>query len=474
MESWVSDWLADQRRRNVKGFEVKRTNNSYYVYRSTTYWDKSIKKVRKRSRYIGKLDRDRGLVESSGKVKSRILPRSVRRYGDALLLNRALENLIPVLKDNFDCWEDIYALSLVRIYGYVPLKRIRTKWEQLHNPLGIKPNLEPKHLSLLLKEIGTDRIAQNNTFHSLMNKSDHFAYDVTVVFTRSSMDIAEPGYNRDGVYLPQIELLLLSSTETNLPSMMRVVPGSIKDVETLAATIQDLNMEGVTFILDRGFFSEGNVKYLHTSKMKFIIPARRNSFLYGKVKKSLDEHFFYRERLIKCSKRRWSVFFLYLYEDGDLRKEEEKAIFKMLDDRVIEKDEFNERIKKAGRILLISNINKDCSWVYGTYKSRDIVEKHFDVSKNVLRSDIMYLQDDESVFGHLFISFLSLYGYCTIQNMLRKGELLNKVSPIDLLEEFSTVYIIEGDDNRIVTEIPKKVKLLDEKIGANIFPKNRS
>jgi transposase len=474
METWVSDWLADQRKRNVKGYEVKKTNNSYYVYKSTTYWDKSIKKVRKRSSYIGKLDKNKGLVESSGKVKTRIFPRSVRRYGDALLLNRAMESLIPVLKDSFDCWEDIYALSLVRVYGYVPLKRVRIKWDQLYNPLGIKPNLEPKHLSLLLKEIGSDRIAQNSVFHSLMKKSEHFAYDVTVVFTRSSMDIAEPGYNRDRAYLPQVEFLLLSSTDTNLPSMMRVVPGSIRDVETLTATIQNLNIDGITFILDRGFFSEENVKYLHASKMNFIMPARRNSFLYGKAKKSLDEHFFYRERLIKCSKKRWSVFYLYLYEDGELRKEEEKTIFRMLDDGAIEKDEFNEKMKKAGRILLISNINRDCLWIYGTYKSRDIVEKHFDVSKNVLRSDIMYLQDDESVFGHLFISFLSLYGYCTIQNMLRKGELLDRVSPIDLLEEFSTVYIIEGDDNRIITEIPKKVRLLNEKIGEDIFPKNQS
>ncbi len=86
----------------------------------------------------------------------------------------------------------------------------------------------------------------------------------------------------------------------------------------------------------------------------------------------------------------------------------------------------------------------------------------------------MYLQDDESVFGHLFISFLSLYGYCKIQNMLRKGGLLNKVSPIDILEDFFTVYIIEGEDKRIITEIPNKVKMLNEKIGLDIFPTNRS
>ncbi len=66
-----------------------------------------------------------------------------------------------------------------------------------------------------------------------MNKSDQFAYDVTVRFTRSSINIVEPGYNRDKLYIPQIELPFLSSTDSNLPSMMRIVPGRTKDFETL-------------------------------------------------------------------------------------------------------------------------------------------------------------------------------------------------------------------------------------------------
>jgi len=185
-----------------------------------------------------------------------------------------------------------------------------------------------------------------------MNKSEQFAYDVTVIFTRSSINIAEPGYNRDKLYIPQIELPLLFSIESNLPSMMRLVPGSIRDVETLKNTIGEININGITFILDRGFFSEENVKYLYKSGMNFIILARRNSFLYDKVKRSLEDHFFYQDRLIKCSKKRWSVFFLYLYEDSELKKEEEKTLFKMLDDKAIDEEEFHERIKKQGRFYL--------------------------------------------------------------------------------------------------------------------------
>jgi len=50
---------------------------------------------------------------------------------------------------------------------------------------------------------------------------------------------------------------------------------------------------------------------------------------------------------------------------------------------------------------------------------------------------------------------------------------LDKISPMDVLERFSTVYIIVKD-RKIITEVSKKVRELDEKLGTNIFLKNRS
>ncbi|MGC9123622.1 MAG: hypothetical protein ACP5IB_06110, partial [Thermoplasmata archaeon] len=137
-EQWVIDWLNNQRKSGIKGFEIKYLNNNYYVYRSTTYWDKKLKKIRKRSKYIGRLDKEKGLIESSGKFVSRIYPKTVKTYGDAMILNMAMKELIPILKENYDYWEDIYALALVRITGYVPLKREKLEWEKMYNPLKIK------------------------------------------------------------------------------------------------------------------------------------------------------------------------------------------------------------------------------------------------------------------------------------------------------------------------------------------------
>ena len=66
---------------------------------------------------------------------------------------------------------------------------------------------------------------------------------------------------------------------------------------------------------------------------------------------------------------------------------------------------------------------------------------------------------------------LSLYGYCTLQNMLRKASLLEKVSPADLLEEFFSIYAITDGERTIVTEVPKRARELDEQLDTNLFPK---
>lgn len=91
----------------------------------------------------------------------------MKRYGDTVILNKAMEKLLPILKDNFDDWEEIYAMALTRIYRYVPSKKIKIKWKKLYNPLGINPNLDPKNLSRLLMLIGTDKRARNNVYRAL-------------------------------------------------------------------------------------------------------------------------------------------------------------------------------------------------------------------------------------------------------------------------------------------------------------------
>ena len=108
--------------------------------------------------------------------------------------------------------------------------------------------------------------------------------------------------------------------------------------------------------------------------------------------------------------------------------------------------------------------------VYELYKSRDMVEKFFDTFKNELMADKVYLRDSEAVFGHLFVSFISLYIYCKMLNRLKSAGLLTQFSPHDILIKFSKVFAYRIRDERVITEVPKKVRDLAKKLDYSMFP----
>ena len=98
--------------------------------------------------------------------------------------------------------------------------------------------------------------------------------------------------------------------------------------------------------------------------------------------------------------------------------------------------------KKFGKIAILSNIDGSGQEVYLLYKQRESVEVAFDAMKNELENDKTYLSDDDAVRGYFFISFISLYIYFRILDMLRQKNLIGKISPNEVLFELSKVYLI--------------------------------
>jgi transposase len=474
MKEWAKAWLTEKRKQGEKGLEVKEINSNYYVYRSTSYWDRQLKKRRKTSKYIGKLDRNKGLIEGVKRSITGKNLRGIKEYGNAILLDRLLVDMRSCLKDAFGSeWEEIYALMITRAMSYTPLKRVHAAWDKLYNVQNINPNLDAKNLSRVLKIVGVDSHAQESVFKALSEKDIDLVYDLSAIVTRSSINFAELGYNKNKLHIPQINIALFCSLGTGLPTMIRTIPGSVRDIKSLNNSIVEAKREGSTIILDRGFFSKDTIKFLLEKKMNFILPARRNSQLYD-TGIDLNNHFFYHKRLIKFGKVKFGEIFLYLYEDQQLMLEENISLYKRRDENKIGIDRFSELSERAGKILIVSNLDLDGNIIFMQYKSRDRIEKLFDTYKNILQADILYLQDDESVFGHNFISFLSLYAYTKIEIALKNADLLSNYSPRDLLLDLSKVYFVELDDGNIISEVPKKLDKLDAKMGLNLFPKNRS
>ena len=184
----------------------------------------------------------------------------------------------------------------------------------------------------------------------------------------------------------------------------------------------------------------------------------------------LTDHFFYHKRLIHAGKREVDEVTLYLFEDADLAVEEQKMLYRLSEEGKIDRETLNKRLKRAGRILILSSIGAEPQEIYELYKSRNLVENHFAALKGLIQADKLYLRDDTAVFGHLFIGFLCLYLYCQILNRIKQAELSAHLSPQGLLLKLSKVYAVTNEENRWITEVPKQVKQIAERLKLDIFP----
>jgi transposase len=108
------------------------------------------------------------------------------------------------------------------------------------------------------------------------NKTSAFlAYDVTS-FSNYANDIkdSELGYIYNGKDIPQINLGCYFSYETRLPMFYVTYPGSIIDNSHLPHMMkynEDLKIQDVVYVMDRGFSSSLNLPNLIKNPVPFII-----------------------------------------------------------------------------------------------------------------------------------------------------------------------------------------------------------
>jgi transposase len=77
-----------------------------------------------------------------------------------------------------------------------------------------------------------------------------------------------------------------------------------------------------------------------------------------------------------------------------MKKEEEYTLYKQHDENKITSKTFNKGLEKAGKILLVSNVDLAPENVFLMYKKRDTLEKHYYTYKSILEADKLYLQDN--------------------------------------------------------------------------------
>ena len=299
----------------------------------------------------------------------------------------------------------------------------------------------------------------------LTEKGEYVLMDSTAIFSRSeNISFLELGHNSKGMHIPQINVMMLFSSTRTMPTFVRILPGSIRDVSAMVNTIDMAGVEKCVIVADKGFFSEDNLNELKKRNLSYIIPLKRNSLLIPKSKQFTGV-FSYDGKPVKYWKRENEV---YIFEDPVLKSEEEKDFLTRIEENKVSRDEYEENEVDFGKLYLLSDLNDEPERIYRLYKQREYVEYAFNVYKNDLEVDRSYIRDNHMLFTYMFLNLLSLYLHFQILNMIS-----GKYSVRDVLLILSRIKMYRMEKTEIMSEIPKKANdlIMDLKIDLDLLCK---
>lgn len=501
----------------MKSFtRIKKINGQEYLYEITPYYDKEKKQIRQKSKYLGKNVEGVPIrVRSQEKV-----PKKVLSHGEFVPLKKIIEDLEleKTLSDVLPAREVWPVLTLAMNYAIRPrgLTHIQSWYEgiALHEEHPDLP-LSSQSLSRMLSHIGesTANLEFSRKLIQRISTCSTLVYDITSMSSYSqNISLLEFGYNRDGLNLPQINLSLIVDKDLGIPVMYDLYPGSIADVSTLKNTIQKIKSQGVrnyTLLMDRGFFSTDNIEEMVSAGLSFIIPPTstlkkvkdaissihsriddpENLKLYEKeplfvmpIKievgvNKLDGYAYYDQKREQMER---NTFYKRLYDlmevlksknlkpwmnPSEIFREIAKRDARFIDWRAVNgkfevslrKNAISQAINKMGKFILLYQGTFSWDECLALYRSKDVVEKGFDVLKNDIEIMPSHLKTNSSLKGYFFVAFLALILRMKLSRMMSDAGLNKRYSVDGLLTELEKIKaMILPDGEKIITEITKK------------------
>ena len=519
-----------------------------YVYESTSYWDKEKRQSRSHRTLIGRYDPATGetvLTDGRGRRRGESVAReeeavarrgpvpceaTERRFYGATYLLDQIGEVTGLAADLKACFPKTYRQVMSVAYYLVteddaPMSRFK-RWGRLHrHPYG--KDMPSQRISELFQSITEDDKAR---FFRLQGKrragQEFWAYDITSISSYSeTLRQVRYGKNKEGDRLPQINLALLFGEDSGLPFYYRKLSGNIPDVKTVGELVRELDALGyekARLVMDRGFYSAGNVNGLYKGHYKFLMSAPTTlacakDFIrevggckddYGHYSSEYGLYVFsktiswdyeqrrpYKGDTIREGRR----MYLHLYFNPEKRLNDALAFNRRMDrlkeeilsgKRVAEHEKdygryfivketpvrgitvtcrqeaMDEARERYGFFVLISNEVKDPIAALRLYRARDVVEKAFGNLKDRLSLRRTLTSSESALEGKLFVEFVALVYLSYIKKRMEDAGLFSSYTMRELLDELDTIECFQAPGCALVPgEVLKKQEELYRKLG---------
>jgi transposase len=454
----------------------QKRGNKFYVYEVTQYWDKVLKKPRQKTKYLGNAQVNGGEYTKTGKASACAkAEKAILDFGDSFAINEVAKKigLDKVIEESFEgASESIMSLACYQITEGSAMHNC-DDWAQgnIANKLFPGASTKSQDISRLINNLGKQEVQQKffkNYIAKFFPNKTGLLIDSTALPSAINSSINAFGYTSEGIK-ENVTCLMLVDKESKLPIYFRAISGDMSDNSTLQTTISEIKLLGLSAgsaILDAGYCSKENLKYLCKEGIDFVtrLPRSHNVFYElidnANFVESLSNAVQYGDRVLFIKSQEVTIYgekmFAHIILDPNKKA---KDITTILKDKLKTKhkskkiDEFNYKIKYSGFLILLSKSKIESDEILPTYYTRQAIEQIFGFAKS--NNDLLPLRvhTEQSINGYLLLVFLSLIIFITMRQKLQPDITMSQAL-LRLKALKAKVY-----DNEILIQEPnKKVK----------------
>lgn len=414
----------------------KQRGTKFYVYSTQNIWDKSLKKYKQHSVYLGVATEKGGEYTKTSKTSHEVTQNALKGvvdFGDGyaitqILKNDGLEEVVKLTLPDPEAVMSLMAYQLISgsaMYNFTDFASGNIISHLYPSALS----LSSQKISNFLKQLGKPEV-HDKFFKAYITKffsGNHgILIDSTALPSSINSSLSSFGYSADGI-VQKVGCLALVDKLSKLPIFFRAIPGEIADVSTLSSTIEEIRRLGLAVedsIFDAGYFSENNVKFLCEQNIKFLsrMPRSRKAFRQlvleaGDLEKSSNGVLYGEKRavFIKSIKTRLyeNELYAHIIMDPEKRGHEITRSLRSQDSDDLEEADF----KYAGIFILISNYEISKEDILPSYYTRQSIEQIFGFAKsnNLLP---LRVHDDYAIRGYLLLVFLSIIVFVQLRQKL--------------------------------------------------------
>lgn len=337
------------------------------------------------------------------------------------------------------------------------------------------------------------------------------------------IDLVEYGKPKDDRGAPVFNISIAFDSNNRVPLFYEEYPGSITDVSQfiyMIDKVKEYNYKKVGFILDRGYFSKENIRYMEDNHYAFVIMVKgKKSLVSSLVEENLGSFETDRDCCIRAYRVYGKTVQKKLYEDDTkdryfhiyysisrqasereqletdlevMKLRLEKSIgHEIMPARIYEhyfimqfdkdkklirykerKDVIERELKICGYFCIITSENMTAAQALIHYKGRDVSEKLFSADKSFIGSKSMRVQSAESLSTKIFIEFIALIVRNRIYNllkdtMLRLESRVNYMTVPSALRELEKIEMVRRSSGgyRLDHAVTKKQKTILSAFG---------